>query len=92
MDVSLGKLQELVIDREAWYAVVHWVTKSDWTELRETKDAKWQNSLLRKKNKFRCITLPDSKLHYNATESKIYGTDIKEKNSHRSVEKNRPQI
>ena len=29
MDVSLGKLRELVIDREAWYAVVHGVTKSN---------------------------------------------------------------
>ena len=30
MDESLGKLQELVIDREAWRAVIHGVTKS-WT-------------------------------------------------------------
>ena len=28
MDMSLGRLQELVIDREAWRAVVHGVTKS----------------------------------------------------------------
>ena len=30
MGMSLSKLQELVMDREAWRAVVHWVSKS-WT-------------------------------------------------------------
>ena len=28
MDVSLGELQELVLDREAWHAVIHGVAKS----------------------------------------------------------------
>ena len=37
MDIGLGRLQELVIDREAWHAAAHGVAKSrtqlNWTEL-----------------------------------------------------------
>ena len=32
MDMNLGELRELVIDREAWRAAIHWVAELDTTE------------------------------------------------------------
>ena len=49
MDMSLGELQELVMDREAWRAAIHGVTKnrtrlSNWTELNWTDSEQWMCS------------------------------------------------
>ena len=52
MDMSLSELKEMVMDREAWCAVIHGVEKSrtwlsDWTELNWVESQSFWNSLSR---------------------------------------------
>ena len=46
MDMSLSKFRELVMDREAWHAMFHGVTKS-WTWLSDWTELNWVKQLIR---------------------------------------------
>ena len=51
MDMSLSKLQELVMGREAWHASIHGVTKS-WTRLSDWTELKYKHIFLQREMNF----------------------------------------
>ena len=54
LDMSLSKLQEMVMDREAWRTAIHGVAKS-WTRLSEWTELNWFQRYAKVCNKFKLL-------------------------------------
>ena len=57
MDVSLSELREMVMDREAWRAAIHGITKS-WTRLSDWTELNWTRKSILHKAEFKFIPSP----------------------------------
>ena len=83
MNMSLGKLQELVRNREAWHAAVHEVAKSrtrlsDWTELMGPLGGSAVKSLPMKEVRLQSLGWEDSLEEEMATHSNILAWEVQE--------------
>ena len=78
MDVNLSELQELVMDREAWRAVIHGVAKnqtrlSDWTELNWTQAFIWDRQSLA----WQYLPFYLFQINFSVTSSRSWKTDLR---------------